>query len=122
MEDSPTPTPLPGDLVIIANMKEETYPNISDGSIGVLDGMIGVPKEEYLVTFNPDTPFRDRGYVSTSGGPAFYLPASILKYSGPAKRRYWKWKNGISRKDRGEEYVQDTHVFTLDWSSWSNHP
>ena len=113
------PLPLPGHLLILQNGVD--YPCLSDGSIGVLDGMIDIPKDEYLVTFNPTTPYRDGKLVSTGGGPAFYVAANQMKYSGTVKRYFWRWKDGYPGRDRDEQYLLETHVWTLDWSTFSNH-
>ena len=106
-----SPAPLPGDWVVAKNSPD---PLIKEDSVGVLDGIIGILKEEYLLTFNPTTPFRDRGYVSTGGGPAFYIPVHKLKYIGPILKTYWKWKNNIAGAGRNEDYQLAANLFEID--------
>lgn len=76
-------TPMPGDFVRVQN---STDPLIRNGSYGVVEGVKGQKRNIYSVCFNPSTmPWgggADDKYVTSSGGPAYYIEAEKLKPTG----------------------------------------
>lgn len=79
--------PVPGDVVKITNW--ENRANIYPHSVGVIQGLVGVPSKEYLVCFNATTCWQDEGTdtpsISCSGGPGMYLEAARLKPTGETR-------------------------------------
>lgn len=82
--------PKPGDLVC-ATKSDDVL--ISVGSCGVVEGMAGRPRKEFLVTFNPSPlPWWESGAVTSSGGPAYWMKASRLKDTGRSRTQsFHKW-------------------------------
>lgn len=94
--------PMPGNLVRIFNSQDCL---IKDSSFGVIEGIVGEFRDEYLVCFNAYSVFRDKDIVSASGGPAFFIKVSELKETAETKERpFWKWKD-LPRADGGEQYT-----------------
>ncbi len=82
--------PMPGDLARIKNSKDVL---IKDGSYGVIEGIIGDRRDEYLVCFNAYSTFKDTS-VSSSGGPAYMIKVSDLVATSETKEWFfWKWRD-----------------------------
>jgi hypothetical protein len=114
--------PMPGDAV-----RWDVPPGrsqlIKPGAIGIIDGMLGEPKECYLVTWNcQGTCYRgelgeERAYVSASGGPACYVLADRMKPTGKTVRfRFWRWKNPkLPAAHAGVDYQLEVPLWS--WSA-----
>jgi hypothetical protein len=93
---------------------------IKDGSIGVLEGIADrdlAPDTQVQVCFNFSA-FRGYSYgfdtesCSASGGPSFYIRAGELRPTGSVTEvLFWRWKNEIMGRDRGEEYTLTVPVW-----------
>jgi len=114
--------PLPGDVVMSWGFNDCL---IHEDTYGVLDGMEGVPRETYVVTFNNSTfwgrvsdetreTLKHGGPICSSGGPGIFIDGCILEYTGGTKeQRFWRWKDGFAGKDRGEDYTKTVRIFKL---------
>jgi hypothetical protein len=71
--------PKPGDLVCVVRTDDVL---IKEGSCGVIEGEVGEIKPRYNVTFNPYTPWWDKGFVQASGGPVRLIEARDLRPTG----------------------------------------
>jgi len=124
--------PMPGDAVhyigddvrrvlLCGEELEERYkPLNSWGRIGIINGVLGEPRDEFLVTFNPygGAGFRgglhgkkDEGTVSVSGGPVPLLTVLDLEYTGETLRlRFWCWRC-LPEANGGEDYTREVPVW-----------
>lgn len=101
--------PMPGDAVVVKNWRDEVL--LNENSYGVIEGMLGVPKEEYLVCFNPSTYWRK--HVSCSGGPAYYLKGSDMKLIGEKTIMTWRFKNNIWTAHNGEDVERKVRLYEV---------
>ncbi|MGB8216284.1 MAG: hypothetical protein WCE94_03190 [Candidatus Methanoperedens sp.] len=109
-EEDPKPYPMPGDLAKISNSHDCL---INNRSYGVIEGIIGSKKDEYLVCFNAYSTYRD-DTVSASGGPAYMINASDLMESAESVEwTFWKWKDR-PRADGGVPYRTNCRVWLYD--------
>jgi hypothetical protein len=117
--------PTPGDLVRMVNSDDCL---IDDGTIGIIDGSLGkvggVHKEEdgksFRVCFNHYKPHfnAEHGYVSTSGGPVYFINPEDLKFTGEMKKQtFWRWKNGFPGEGNGVDIVRPAFVWEYDGGS-----
>lgn len=103
--------PMPGDWVEITNNDDGIAPT---GTMGCIDGCVGEARPEYLVIFNPYTPFRDDRIVSTSGGPGYFLKAKdLMPTLRVEKKRFWRWKC-LPCADGGYDYSVPVRIW--EWS------
>lgn len=104
------PNPMPGDLVMILNSGDSL---VKDRSLGVIEGIVGQYRDEFLVCFN-DSTFNDGEIVNASGGPAYLIDSSRLKPSPRiVNKLFWKWKD-TPRAGGGVRYVKSCKVWILD--------
>ncbi len=110
--------PMPGDGVIL---NYSTF-CVGPSAFGVLEGMVGELRDEYLLTFNASV-FRD-GSVSCSGGPGIYIPANRLWLIGEMDAVFWKWENGCAGAEKGREYELTVPLWLYDTReySWLGNP
>ncbi len=108
--------PMPGDLVRIFG-----YWEVPDGTLGVIDGLIGRPDDEMLVIFRPSGAFRGGGgfkfspsvVASASGGPGLYAPKEALEPTGEMHEFwFWRWREW-AEGDGGMDYKLAVPVW--DW-------
>ena len=86
--------------------------------IGVIDGMLGRPREQYLVTWKVIGAFRggeygekEKGYVSASGGPACFLrSAELTPTNDTVNYPFWCWKT-YRKAHGGEDYRLEVPVW-----------
>jgi len=107
--------PLPGDAVLIINTDDSL---IEEESIGIIEGMVGEKRPEYLVCFNARTHWQDEtGVVSCSGGPGFYIEASKLKPTGKkVEINTWYFPNNFWGAHLGEDKKRRVNLFKYDRS------
>lgn len=101
--------PMPGDAVVVKNWKDETL--LYEGSYGVIQGRLGIAKEEYLVCFNPSTYWHEM--VSCSGGPAYYLKGEDMKLIGEKTIMTWRFKNNIWVAHNGENIEREVRLYEV---------
>ena len=120
------PRPAGGDLVRLTR----EWAGEAVGSIGIVGGIVGEPREDLEITFGwyADGPFvgRNSGYpsdrspehVSCSGGPgALFVPASRLVQTDDVQlHRAWKWKDS-PRAGGGQVYQRAARVWEWDGST-----
>lgn len=100
--------PMAGDVVRLDGF----YPGAKRGSFAVLEGRLGVVRDEYLACFGASA-YRDSRHVSCSGGPAPYIALDDLVPTGETKlQRFWHFRNGVAMAHNG----QDFHVEVPVWS------
>jgi hypothetical protein len=108
--DGTHPYPMPGDLAQIKNSHDVL---IKDGSYGVIEGIIGERRDEYLVCFNAYSTFRESS-VSSSGGPAYMIKAKDLVDAKKSIEWYfWKWRDR-PRAGGGLPYKENCRVWLFD--------
>jgi hypothetical protein len=100
---------MPGDAVIVKNWKDETL--LHADSYGVVEGVLNVPKEEYLVCFNPSTYWHKT--VSCSGGPAYRLKGKDMKLIGEKSIKTWRFKNNEWRAHNGEDVWRTVRLYEV---------
>jgi len=108
--------PMPGDVVIATN--GETKILLYPESIGVIQGMIGVPREFYDVCFNASTCWQEEGTdtpsVNCSGGPGYYLEGTRLKPTGETKViNTWYFPNNFWGAGLGKDKRRTVRVFEV---------
>jgi hypothetical protein len=102
--------PMPGGLVRIKNSRDCL---IKEGSFGVIEGIVGDARKEYLVCFNAYSTFKDDS-VSSSGGPAYTIKASDLVATTETKEWFfWKWKD-MPRAGGGIPFGETCKVWEFD--------
>ncbi|CAG0970895.1 MAG: hypothetical protein OIN86_10195 [Candidatus Methanoperedens sp.] len=102
--------PMPGELVRIINSKDCL---IKEGSFGVIEGIVGQRRDEYLVCFNAYSTFKEDS-VSSSGGPAYMIKTSDLVAAVGTKEWYfWKWKD-LPRADGGVQFSETCRIWDFD--------
>jgi hypothetical protein len=105
-------TPMPGDAVHLIG----DITGAGVGSLGIIDGIVGVANESYLCTFNLSggTAFRGPAHagallrsgeiVSSGGGPALFIDAAdFLPTFKSHIQRFWCWRTG-AEADGGMDY------------------
>lgn len=115
--------PTPGDLVRMVNSNDSL---IEDGNLGVIDGSLGkvngIYSEEgggksFRVCFNPYKPHFNtkNGYVSTSGGPVYFIEPEDLEFTGEMKvKTFWRWENNFPGEGNGTDFVRPVFVWEYD--------
>jgi len=108
--------PVPGDVVKITNW--ENRANIYATSVGVIEGLVGVPRKEYLVCFNASTCWQDEGTdtpsISCSGGPGMYLEADRLKPTGKTMEiNTWYFPNNFWGAGLGQNKRRTVRVYEV---------
>ena len=110
--------PLPGDAVRLTG----NYSVLKPGSIGIIGGIVGKPREGYDITFNASA-FRGKSshgpgpeYVSCSGGPGTIVtPAwKLVPTNEKINMEFWRWKDRYARKGNGETFMMFVPVFHWD--------
>lgn len=102
--------PMPGDAVMILNSSDSL---VKDRSIGVIEGIVGEHRENYLICFN-DSTFNDGKSVVASGGPAYRIDSARLKPTPRiVNKLFWKWKDS-PRAGGGEYYYRSCKVWILN--------
>jgi hypothetical protein len=102
--------PMSGDLVMILNSNDCL---VKDRSLGVIEGIVGQYRDNYLVCFN-DSTFNDGKSVVASGGPAYTINSARLKRSPRLiTKTFWKWKD-FPRAGGGEYYNKSCKVWILN--------
>jgi len=103
-------SPMPGDAVVLTGEFSIAKP----GDLGILDGKVGAPEEEYSIIFNCEGKAHRDYKVSCSGGPGtIATPTTELIYTGEyIDFVFWRWKDR-PRKDGGEPYT--LHVPLWIW-------
>lgn len=112
--------PMPGDAVILRGR----YTGIRPGSVGIINGVVGEARDEYLVTWNlygggafRGPSFRGsmgRETVSASGGPVPWVRAIELRPAGRHVARFWRWRD-LPRAGGGEEYELEVNLW--EWTA-----
>lgn len=111
--------PMPGDVV---RLSADWYGSNTAGVMGVLDGVEGHAKDEYLCVLRPSA-FRgpstafsgDKGvFISCSGGPCPFIRPEELVWTGETVQRwYWMWR-ATPEADGGINYQLEVPVW--DWA------
>ncbi len=108
-----TVKPKPGDLVCATKSDDSL---IEVGSCGVIEGMAGQRKNEFMVTFNPSPlPWWESNAISSSGGPAYWVKATRLRDTGRSTvQKFHKWGPGGPGPDQAVVISKRVHVFEVD--------
>lgn len=94
--------PRPGDVVEVIN--DNYYAsNAKTGRRGVITSSEGWHGADEVMFVFSASAFRERGYVSCSGGPCPVVKASALTYGGTTTQRFWRWIDR-PRAGGGEDY------------------
>lgn len=102
--------PMPGDLVICPQGSDDPW--VKAGDVGVIQGMVGESRDDYLICFGAYSTYRDRS-VQSSGGPAYYLAtAALLPTEETRTWTFWRWKD-TPRAGGGVEYDHTSRVWRL---------
>jgi hypothetical protein len=102
--------PMPGDLVRIINSKDCL---INEGSFGVIEGIVGQRRDEYLVCFNAYSTFKEDS-VSSSGGPAYMIKTSdLVATQGTREWYFWKWRD-FPRAGGGVPFGETCRIWDFD--------
>jgi len=101
--------PMPGDAVVVKNWQTNCL--LNENSYGVIEGMLGVAREEYMVCFNPSTYYHKS--VSCSGGPAFYLKGEDMKLIGEKEIMTWRFKDNVWRAHNGENIPRTVRLYEV---------
>ena len=124
--------PMPGDVVILSG----EYSLCKPGDMAVIEGVVGLAQEEYLVCFKCNgQAFRGKAsfggmletmitagaigdeIVSCSGGPALYInirDLTMLPYEH--EQLFWKWKD-LPRAGGGEDYKLKVQAWAWEGNS-----
>ena len=108
--------PMPGDVVKITN--GENRANIYPHSVGVIGGLVGVPRESYDVTFNASTCWQEEGVdvasVNCSGGPGMYLAADQMTLTEETREiNTWYFPNNFWGAGLGKDKRRTVRVFEV---------
>jgi hypothetical protein len=112
------PYPMPGDAVRLTR----DWSFVKAGQIAIIGGVIGERRNEYLICFaysafrGPNSKYsEDRTeFVSCSGGPAPYIPTSVLRPTGQLHNvTFWRWID-LPRADGGQNYQLDVPLWEWD--------
>lgn len=85
--------PMPGDAVMLGPAFEGAYWEPERRAIAVLNGTLGEPADEYLLTCRAQEggAFRSGSEVSCSGGPSFQARAADMRFLGTREVEFWRW-------------------------------
>jgi len=103
----------PGDLVCAIKSND---PLIKKGTCGVFEKYRTEGNKKYAeVVFNFTPPFKERKFVSASGGPVVFIPLENIK---PTRKKdtviFWKWKDNVPRAGRAEYFKRKVNIFEVD--------
>jgi len=110
-------TPLPGDIVIVTR-SDDTL--IKEGAKGVIEGMEGVRRVEYEVTYEvtfnwSPLPWWNEGAITSSGGPSRFIKVSDLVWTGETTDQdFHYWGPRGQGKDLAEIAKHTVRVWEID--------
>lgn len=87
--------PMPGDVVLSSSRK-----------FGIIGGMVGQAKSEYLIGFNMASVFRNESVVDPGNGGPFHriATADLVSSNSSVLYRFWGWKRGRAGYAQGANY------------------
>ena len=103
--------PKPGDLLCVLK-SDDTL--IKKGSCGIIEGEEGKSKKYHSVTFNPYTPWWDRGFIQASGGPVRRVSSKKMIPTGKKKKQEFQYFPGLPAAGAAKIKEKTVNVFEVD--------
>lgn len=96
-----TTAPMPGDAVMFVGEQFDVL--LRPNAIGIIQGVVGQKKAEYIVIFNcqgsafrgkPNAYSNGNESASCSGGPGYYIESAFLICSSKTLEfTFWRWQD-----------------------------